>query len=168
MEGTEVGMEAAADRASWCCTLSLTHPPATLGSPTSSQESHTTLSSPTSLHQEASHSSLPSPHLELCQRLHLWSRCLSLNSRCNCCYGPKRRKIMINQSWDRPKVVKGGMTFSKSIDLRNKHKHRDIAQGIGINANEETSVTPRTSCLVLEGRHAPWLHVGIPGCVEGK
>lgn len=137
-------------------------------SPTPSQESHTTLAPPTALHQEASLSSLPPPHLELWQRLDLWSRCLSLNSRCNCCYGPKRRKIMINLSWGRPKVVKSGMTLAKSTNLKNKHKHQDIAQGIGINANEEARGTVRTSCRVLTRRCAPWPDVGIPGCLEGK
>lgn len=107
------------------------------------------------LHQEASLSSLPPPHLELCQRLYLWSICLSLNSRCNCCDGPKRRKIMINQSWGRTKVLKGGMTFAKSTALENKHKYQDFAHGIGVNANEEARWYPRTSRCVLTGRRAP-------------
>lgn len=148
MEDTGVGTEAAADRGSWCRsphTLSLTH------SPRHPQPVQPPARTPTQrfrLPQPFTRrpASLPCPHRTWnYAKDNLWNRCLSLHSRCNFCYGPKRRERMINQSWDRPKVVKGGMTLAKSTNLRNKHKHRDIAQGIGINANEEAGGTPRTS-----------------------
>lgn len=137
-QGSGDGGESGQGFMSWApCTLSLTHPPShpQPGVP------HNAFTSP-ALHQEASLSSLPPPHLELCQSLYLWSICLSLNSRCNCCYGPKRRKIMINQSWGRTKVLKGGMTLAKSTALENKHKYQDVAHGSGVNANEEASWYP--------------------------
>lgn len=75
---------------------------------------------------------------------------------------------MINQSWGRPKVVKGGMTLAKSTDLRDKHKYRDVALGIGVRANEEAGRYPLNIRLCAHRKTSSRSDVGIPGCLGGK
>uniref|UniRef100_A0A673SV33 60 kDa heat shock protein, mitochondrial n=1 Tax=Suricata suricatta TaxID=37032 RepID=A0A673SV33_SURSU len=53
--------------------------------------------------------------------------------------GPKGRTVIIEQSWGSPKVTKDGVTFAKSINLKDKYKSigAKLVQDVANNTNEE-------------------------------
>uniref|UniRef100_A0A2I3HUH6 60 kDa heat shock protein, mitochondrial n=1 Tax=Nomascus leucogenys TaxID=61853 RepID=A0A2I3HUH6_NOMLE len=72
--------------------------------------------------------------------------------------GPKRRTVIIEQSWGSPKVIKDGVTVAKSIDLKNKYKNIEakLVQDVANDTNEEagdglTTVTVLACSIAKEG-----------------
>uniref|UniRef100_A0A2K5CBJ8 Heat shock protein 60 n=1 Tax=Aotus nancymaae TaxID=37293 RepID=A0A2K5CBJ8_AOTNA len=72
--------------------------------------------------------------------------------------GPKRRTVIIEQSWGSRKVTKDGVTVAKSIDLKDKYKTigAKLVQDIANNTNEEagdgtTTATVLAHCIAKEG-----------------
>uniref|UniRef100_A0A2R9ATQ2 60 kDa heat shock protein, mitochondrial n=1 Tax=Pan paniscus TaxID=9597 RepID=A0A2R9ATQ2_PANPA len=64
--------------------------------------------------------------------------------------GPKRRTVIIEQSWGSPKVTKDGVTVAKSIDLKNKYKNSEakLVQDVANNTNEEAGDGPTTATVL--------------------
>uniref|UniRef100_A0A2K5CBI1 60 kDa heat shock protein, mitochondrial n=1 Tax=Aotus nancymaae TaxID=37293 RepID=A0A2K5CBI1_AOTNA len=70
--------------------------------------------------------------------------------------GPKRRTVIIEQSWGSRKVTKDGVTVAKSIDLKDKYKTigAKLVQDIANNTNEEAgdgTTTATTATVSANG-----------------
>lgn len=64
----------------------------------------------------------------------------------------KEKKVIIKQSWARPKVVKDGTALTRSTGLRSPHEHQGVAQGTGVSTKAEAGRRP--GCGVLPGQLA--------------